>query len=295
MFEASPSLMNRHTPIHAVDPSEEQRLVEELSKSPNENAYLLGLIQDYSLYDLLRMPWGRFFWFEKGGRIEGIFYSDVTGVLVVSEGTQESLSLFSEFVVEEGLFVNRIIAAKRFVLPFHELLSRHEARWQNVVQSFEEDAMVLERVNMRSGIEPKLRFAQPHEAHRVAIGSAAAMTEELEIQTEGEEFERLVRSKVDLIQRKRYFVFEEEGSIRFQAYLSASLPRVGQVQGVWVPPEFRNEGIATRCMAEMCRRCLETSDRLVLRVQKRNLPAQRVYHKIGFEPFLDCLSLWFSK
>jgi predicted GNAT family acetyltransferase len=55
------------------------------------------------------------------------------------------------------------------------------------------------------------------------------------------------------------------------------------VQGVWVPPDRRGEGIGERGMAavvELVRR--EIAPVVALYVNEYNLPARRVYERVGF-------------
>ena len=255
---------------------------------------MLGLISDYSIKELLQIGWGEFFAYQENKAIGGVFYLDVTGLLVVAQSNEVSLSEFANFIALEGKTVTRIISVGDPAEALHNAFSRLDLKWGRVRQTFEEIGMILIREDLEPFVEPKLRLAHPSEAPEIAKGSRRAMEEELDLHTERFDFERLVRSKSDLIERERYFILEEDGHIVFQGYLSALLPEVGQIQGVWVPVDRREEGIATRCMAEMCARSLSYCDHIVLRVQRRNLPAIAVYEKIGFAPFLEYRSIWYE-
>lgn len=281
--------------IHPVTPKDEPRLIAELRKSLDENAYLLGLIADYSLLELDRMPWGRFYWYEADSGLEGTLYADITGLLVLTPSSSRAMEAFAEMVVQGPVPASRIIARIDCVSHFYQALSDLSSRWRGPHRTFDEYAMLLHPADLPDLHESQLRCAEANEARAVAEGSAAAMKEELGLRVNGEDFESLVRSKNDLIRRRRYFVLEEGGRIVFQAYLSACLPEVGQIQGVWVPPESRCRGTATRCLAEMCRRSMDLCNHFVLRVQKANLPAVAVYLKLGFKPFLDSRSVWLEE
>lgn len=281
--------------IQRVRASEQVPLWELLARSTDENAYLLGLLSDFSLAELQNMPWGDFFWGRTEAGREGVFYLDVTGLLVVSGAPVPTLNAFAEYAVNQKLFINRIISSRSQVLPLESALREIGPWWARSVRRFEEQAMVLRPENIAPLEEPDLHLAHARQATAIAEGSAQAMEEELGIHCTGRDFDRLVRSKMDLIERGRYHIVERGRQIVFQAYLSASLPEVAQVQGVWVPPEHRNLGIATRSLAEMCRRNLASSNHIVLRVQSQNLPALAVYSRIGFQTFLDCLSVWFRQ
>ncbi len=280
--------------VHPVISCDEKQLVHHLYRSLDENAYLLGLIQDYSVKDLAEMDWGRFYWCSFGGEIEGVLYLDITGLAVLDNASPRSIRVFAEFIQENQMHVGRVIARKEVTEYLDQCLKKLDPRWRWISQAFEEEGMILDRGSISPHQESRLRLANPWEARDVATGSAQAMEEELRLRTGVEEFERLYRSKVDLIKRKRYYILREKDRILFQAFLCASLPDASLIQGVWVPADLRNQGIATRCIAQMCRECLKFSDHLILRVQKRNLPAHAVYTKVGFRPFMDYLSIWYD-
>jgi GNAT superfamily N-acetyltransferase len=281
-------------PIRKVTATDEKRLIGVLSRSFDENAYLLGLIHDYSVAELSHMQWGWFFWCPSQRGIEGVLYIDTTGLAVLSPSSREALSSFADFVISEEFNLNRIISEETAARCLDGHLRERGSAWQTTLQVFEEDGMVLRRSDLAHIGEGDLRLAQPQEANEIAHGAAEAMLEELGLRTDEEEMERLIRSKVDLISRNRYFVLRADGRIVFQAFLSTALPEVALIQGVWVPRDRRGCGIATRCVAEMCHRALDYSDRILLRVQKRNLPAEAVYRKVGFKNFLNYLSIWYG-
>lgn len=280
------------TDLRPIPHRDEARLIEALESHAHENAYLLGLLSDYTLRGLHRMGWGDFFLIEEP--YPQVLYRDVTGLVVLSRAEVETLSRIAEFLEQSKVAPTRIISRAETVLELHRRMIDLSPRWGRTRAEFPESGMVLEPEALCSESEPALRMARIEEAEAVAAGSVRAMNEEIGIDSSEREFARLVRSKADLIERNRYFVVEENGEILFQAYLSARLPQAAQVQGVWVPPEHRNRGLATRCLAEMCRRCFESSESIVLRVQKRNLSAVRVYEKVGFNHFLDYRSIWFA-
>ncbi|HEV2086880.1 MAG TPA: GNAT family N-acetyltransferase, partial [Cryptosporangiaceae bacterium] len=59
--------------------------------------------------------------------------------------------------------------------------------------------------------------------------------------------------------------------------------RAAQVQGVWVRPDRRGEGIATRAMATVVAAALESTAPIVsLYVNDYNAPARAVYARCGF-------------
>ncbi|MCA9412553.1 MAG: GNAT family N-acetyltransferase [Candidatus Omnitrophica bacterium] len=277
--------------LRPVSVREETDLIRDLEIHPHENAYLLGLLHDYTLKGLQQMNWGNFY--RAMDPYPQVLYQDVTGLVVLSRTDPQTISQFARLLNTATLRTTRIIANEETAVGLHTCLVDLSPRWKKIRVDFPEQGMILNPDDLVALDESELRYARPEEAKMIAEGSAHAMREEIGIDTREDEFDRLVRSKSDLIEKNRYFILAENGEILFQAYLSARLPKAGQIQGVWVPPEHRNKGIATRCLAAMCRKTFESCESIVLRVQTRNLPARAAYLKVGFKDFLSYRSIWF--
>jgi predicted GNAT family acetyltransferase len=55
-----------------------------------------------------------------------------------------------------------------------------------------------------------------------------------------------------------------------------------QLQGVWTPPQARGHGYATRALAAIARRVLETTPTVSLCVNDFNTEAVALYDRTGF-------------
>lgn len=82
----------------------------------------------------------------------------------------------------------------------------------------------------------------------------------------------------------RQYILEEGGRPVAITTLSALTETAAQLGGVYVPPEFRGKGYATRLVAGVCRDQLDAlgRDQVVLSVDAGSAAARRVYEKIGF-------------
>ena len=75
------------------------------------------------------------------------------------------------------------------------------------------------------------------------------------------------------------------GEVVFKAELAVVTPHTAQIQGVWVAPEWRGQGMATAAMAAVVRDVLRrVAPTASLYVNDYNVPAQRVYARCGFRP-----------
>ena len=80
------------------------------------------------------------------------------------------------------------------------------------------------------------------------------------------------------------FAIVEDGRVLFKAEVGAATSHACQVQGVWVAPELRGTGIAAAAMAAVVEQVRDTVAPVVtLYVNAHNVPARRLYDRVGFE------------
>ncbi len=87
-----------------------------------------------------------------------------------------------------------------------------------------------------------------------------------------------------LITSGRSFIRRDRHGITFKAELGALGPGVAQVQGVWVPPLLRGQGLAAPGMAAVVEATRTKATPLVaLYVNSYNAAALATYRRVGFE------------
>ncbi|WP_181784643.1 GNAT family N-acetyltransferase, partial [Pseudonocardia pini] len=86
----------------------------------------------------------------------------------------------------------------------------------------------------------------------------------------------------ELISAGRAFARFEHGEVVFKAEIGAMSARVGQIQGVWVHPSRRGEGLGTIGTAAVVERLGAMGRISSLYVNGFNTPARRTYDRIGF-------------
>lgn len=116
------------------------------------------------------------------------------------------------------------------------------------------------------------------------FAAAAAMYfEELledPLQTNPIGYRTYVRS---LIERERAFAIVEDGEVVFKADLGAMSDKVAQIQGVWVRPDHRGQGLASAGMAGVTDAIVEGGRIASLYVNDFNLPAVAAYRRCGYD------------
>jgi predicted GNAT family acetyltransferase len=120
-------------------------------------------------------------------------------------------------------------------------------------------------------------------AHREEIG-----IDPLERDPDG--FRWRTRAQID---EGRSWLWVEDGVICFKAEASAWTPSSVQLQQVWVDPEVRGRGYATRAMRDLCRLLLGQVSTVCLFVRPENTPAIGLYDGIGMRRTISYRSLIF--
>lgn len=95
----------------------------------------------------------------------------------------------------------------------------------------------------------------------------------------GTGYERFVR---DRLRQGDAYGIVDDGEVIFKADLGPRLAGHAQLQGVWVHPKRRGEGLSVPALAEMLRQVMEKFPLVSLYVNDFNAPAIRAYERLGF-------------
>ncbi len=130
--------------------------------------------------------------------------------------------------------------------------------------------------------DPLVRPVTMSEVDTLYPASVAMYTEEVGVSPEqGPGYRGRV---AQLVSRGWAFARIERGEVIFKAEVGAATPAACQVQGVWVHPDRRGEGIAAPAMAAVVELALRTVAPVVtLYVNAHNTSARAVYDRVGFE------------
>ena len=132
--------------------------------------------------------------------------------------------------------------------------------------------------------DPKVRLVRPDELDILFPAACAMYTEEVGVppatRPDGNPYKRRV---AELIAKRRAYARIENGKVLFKADLAVVTPHTVQIQGVWVPPDRRGQGLATGGMAAVVTDALARGfTNLSLYVNSHNIAARRVYERCGF-------------
>jgi uncharacterized protein len=132
--------------------------------------------------------------------------------------------------------------------------------------------------------DPFVTVSRPAEVETLYPACVAMYTEEVGVSPEEHGGASLYRARVaQLVSRGWSFARIEDGRVVFKAEIAAASPHACQVQGVYVAPDRRGEGLGTAGMAAVVDLAMRHVAPVVsLYVNAHNEAARRVYERVGF-------------
>ena len=143
--------------------------------------------------------------------------------------------------------------------------------------------------------DPEVRRTTAADLDVLYPACVAMYTEEVGVSPEAGGGATLYRARVaQLISKGWSFARIEDGRVVFKAEVAAATPHACQVQGVWVAPERRGEGLATAGMAAVVGMALaDVAPVVSLYVNEHNEPARRAYDRVGFTQTAEFTTVMF--
>lgn len=224
-------------------------------------------------------PWrlGGELW-TSGPRMDGLCFAGAN--LVPLRGDRSALKAFADRARRSGRSCSSIVGRSELVLPLWDDLATHWAPAREV--RAEQPLMVLAGPPAVTP-DPYVRPVRPAELDRYLPAAIAMFTEEVGVDPRAGDGGAGYRSRVsELVAAGRAFARFEGDEVVFKAEIGALSARVGQIQGVWVNPAYRGQGLGTAGTAAVVERLGLMGRVSSLYVNGFNHPARRAYAKIGF-------------
>jgi predicted GNAT family acetyltransferase len=219
--------------------------------------------------------WGRF----EGGRLVAACH--VAANLVPVQATPEDAVVFAERALARRRTASTIVGPQDAVLPFWSTIGGawgepREERWDQRHLVIEGEPEVAP--------DPAVRVTARTDLDILYPACVAMYTEEVGVSPEIGGGSDLYRTRVlQLISRGWSFARFDDGELVFKAEVACATSDAAQIQGVWVPPHRRGEGLASAGMAAVVALVRDRiSPAVSLYVNDWNEPARRAYERVGF-------------
>ena len=263
--------------VAPLGPSDLPEVLEVLARDPVSHVFVASRVHTSGL-SAGRMG-GEIWGYREAGRLVSLCYSGAN--LVPVAATSAATVAFAERAGRRGRRCSSILGPADAVLTM----------WDHLRWSWGEAREVRPRQPLLAiGGEPAVppdplvRQVRPDEVERLLPASIAMFTEEVGVSPVGSDGGAYYRSRVtDLVTAGRAFARFENGEVVFKAEVGSVTPDACQVQGVWIRPERRGQGLCAGGMAAVVEHARRDLAPLVtLYVNDFNLAARAAYQRVGF-------------
>jgi predicted GNAT family acetyltransferase len=266
--------------VRLLDRSDLDAALEICDRDPVANAFVAARLHAGGIGS---RSGGELWGYHDGGALRSLCWAGAN--LVPVEATPDAVDAFAARARRHGRHCSSLVGPAEAVL---DLWHRLEPYWGPAREvRGRQPLMALDGPPLLEP-DPHVRRSGLEELRLVVPACVAMFTEEVGYSPVAADGGALYQAQVtQLVSSGRSFVRIDDGptgrTVAFKAELGSVTPRAVQVQGVWVDPTRRGEGLAAPGMAavaEVARR--EIAPTVSLYVNGFNHRAVHVYEKVGF-------------
>ncbi|WP_179120231.1 GNAT family N-acetyltransferase [Streptomyces tsukubensis] len=281
--------MLTQTTTRVLEPSDLDAALEVLGRDPVANAFVTARVQVAGL-DPWRLGGEMWGWYADG-ILTSLCYAGANLVPICAG--PEAVRAFADRARRAGRRCSSIVGPSEPTARLWRLL---EPSWGPAREvRAHQPLMVTDRPAEHVTPDPGVRRVRKNEVDILMPACVAMFTEEVGVSPMAGDGGLLYQARVaELIGSGRSFARIEDGKVVFKAEIGAATSKACQIQGVWVDPAYRGQGIAAPGMAAVLRYALEDVAPVVsLYVNDFNAPARATYRRVGFEETGSFMSVLF--
>lgn len=224
---------------------------------------------------------GEFWGVDRDGELAAVCWVGANLVPVVPDAWPGAVDAFAAMALRVRRRSSSLVGEADVVLPLWEKIA---AVWGPAREIRADQPSMTITSQPSVWPDPLVRRARMHEYEALLPACVAMFIEEVGYSPVGPIPGPYEARLISLIAEERSFVRMDEGSVLFKAELGAVVGGVAQVQGVWVAPDRRGQGIAAPGMAAVVEATLRDVAPVVsLYANAYNKRALAAYRRVGFE------------
>jgi uncharacterized protein len=212
------------------------------------------------------------------GADESLCYAGAN--LIPLRGRLNDLNAFADEAMSASRRCSSLVGRAELVMP---MWRRLESAWGPARDVREHQPLMSLSSMPTCAIDPGVRQVRPDEIDTYLVAAVDMFIGEVGVDPRLGDGGRGYRRRVaSLIAAGRAWARFEHGEVVFKAEVGSQSPAVGQIQGVWVHPEWRGQGLGTAGTATLAAVIVGTGRIASLYVNNFNTVARATYARIGF-------------
>lgn len=257
-----------------------------LRGDPRENVFLISRIHRSGMTDTRNPAHGRFLGaFDEDQSLRGLCFIGNTGTLVVSVDEPWVAAEFVDPILDDGYHFGILVctfeAGREFLARFKKrsgrkpLLDRKQIYY--VVDSASLSKKGIKEIDMEQ--------ASLDSIDELTELACAMVAEDLKLDPGGIDRRHYRLRMTEKVMDGRAFLCRHpEGRAIFKADMAVMGPEGALLEGVYTPPAYRKQGVATRALWTLAKDLLQRDKVpfIALHVDERNKAARTVYERVGY-------------
>jgi predicted GNAT family acetyltransferase len=200
--------------------------------------------------------------------------------LIPLRGAPADLNAFADEAMAGTRRCSSLVGRADLVMPMWERL---ESAWGPARDVRDHQPLMALTSHPNCDIDAEVRQVRPDELDAYLVAAVDMFIGEVGVDPRLGDGGRGYRRRVaSLIAAGRAWARFEHGQVVFKAEVGSQSPRVSQIQGVWVHPEWRGLGLGTAGTATVAAVIVATGRIASLYVNNFNSVARAAYDRVGF-------------
>ncbi len=200
--------------------------------------------------------------------------------LIPLRGALVDLNAFADEAMSATRRCSSLVGRADLVLPMWERL---ESAWGPARDVRDHQPLMALATHPSCEIDPGVRQVRPDELDAYLVAAVDMFIGEVGVDPRLGDGGRGYRRRVaSLIAAGRAWARFEHGQVVFKAEVGSQSPGAGQIQGVWVHPEWRGLGLGTAGTATVAAVIVGSGRIASLYVNSFNTVARAAYARVGF-------------
>lgn len=270
-------MLRTRNPVHALSASDRDAALEVCSRDLAANVFVAARL----LEGVLTTQPGTVLGHKVDGRLQSLCWSSAN--LVPVEADDQSIAWFADRVRRWRRHCASILGPADQVAELWRLLQPAWGPARAVRASQPLMSMMEPPSSHGVELDPRVRPARLDEVDLVMPAAAHMFEGEIGYKPYTGSGAAYRQALLALIERGHTFVVVEDGAVVFKADVGSVALGCAQIQGVWLAPHLRGQGLATGLMASVVEQVMQTRARWVtLYVNDFNTSARATYRNVGF-------------
>ncbi|MEI2779244.1 MAG: GNAT family N-acetyltransferase [Tetrasphaera sp.] len=270
-------MLRTRTPTRVLGVSDRDAALELCARHPADNVFVAARIREG-----LSGTAGTLVGYEEDGRLEALLWNSANVVPVETQA--HSRQVLADKARRWARRAASLLGPDDQVL---DLWHRLESSWgtPRAVRATQPHlATTVAPSRLGVALDERVRRARPEETDLVLPAAAHMFTAEIgypPYRGSARAYRALIASLID---RGHTYVIVERGEVIFKADIGSAALGCAQLQGVWLAPRLRGQGLGTAAMAMVLELVLaEVAPTATLYVNDYNTAARRMYERIGMQ------------